>query len=143
MAKKSLADQIKERKKGMKDKNINGKACYIATLLGHKTNKYDSRSGCEETWHIFENENFRIEDYGISCTDAGGFHREVKYKGKVVFYMSGGGEESFIPGEWEKELNRLYALAQRRDRKAKKEEEAEIKRIQAAREKEERKKWGL
>ncbi len=145
MAKKTLAEQITERRKEMEDKNINGKTAHIATVLGSRTE--EGKDGCEVVVWKFENKRFWIEDYSIEYSGSdgtmGGFHREVKYNGKRVFYMAGGGEESFIPGEWEKEFNRLHSRAQKRYKEL---EEAKTKLSGWRKEEQERKertKWGL
>ncbi|MBI2062439.1 MAG: hypothetical protein HYT64_02000 [Candidatus Yanofskybacteria bacterium] len=145
MAKKTLAEQIAERRKEMEDKNINGKTAHIATVLGNRTEW--KKDGCEVVTWRFENKRFWIEDYSIECGGndgtMGGFHRKVKYNGKRVFYMAGGGEESFIPGEWEKEFNKLYSKARKRYGEL---EEAKAKLTEWRKEERERKeriKWGL
>ena len=142
---KTLTEQITERRKEMEDKDINGKTCLVATVLGNRTE--NRKNGCDITVFTFENKKFRIEDYGIECSGSdgtmGGFHREVKYRGKRVFYIAGGGQESFIPGEWEKEFNRLYSRALRRQKEL---EEAKTKLAEwrkEEQERKERKKWGL
>lgn len=145
MAKKTLTEQIVERRKEMEDKDINAKTYLIATVLGNKSE--GKRDNCEIVVWRFENKRFWVEDYSIECSGSdgtmGGFHREVKYNGKRVFYMAGGGKEAFIPGEWEKEFSRLHSRAQKRHKEL---EEAKVKLSEWRREekeREERKKWGL
>jgi hypothetical protein len=140
---KTLKQKIAERKKEMEDKEINYKTTLIATMLGRRIGRYNRDNGCDETWDVFKNERFEIEDYGVNCIDGGGFHREVKYNGKRVFYMAGGGEELFIPGKWEREFNKLYAQTQRKERQNKREERAKQKLAKKTQEREERKRWGL
>src|SRR3989338_2665889 len=109
--KETFVDRISKRRMEME---INGKTAYIANVLGDQIEGIEG--GCKTIIWRFENKRFWIEDYNIECNSIdgvmGGFRRrEIKYDGKRVFYMAGGGEKSFIPGEWEEEFNRLYLRA--------------------------------
>ncbi len=140
--KKTLKEQIAKRKKEMEDKEIVHKTVFIAEILGHKS-EWRGGDGYWNTNYHFSNDKFDITEHHFDGTDWGGFHRELKYKGKRVFYEAGGGEEAFIPGEWEREFNRLYARAERKEKQLKREQKAQQKVSQAAQEHEERKRWGL
>lgn len=105
IVKKSPNKNIAGRKK-----EISRKTYFIVTNLG-RCSRVDG-GNIEETC-VFRDERFRIVDYILDTADWSAFHREIKYNGKVVFYISSGDrQESFVPGEWEKEFHQLYAQAQ-------------------------------
>jgi len=145
MARKTLAQKIAERKKQMEDRRINFKTSIIAQYLGSQSRT--SKDGSDSETHIFSNDRFWIWDYSVECSGSdgsiGGFRREVKYENQTVFHMTGSGGTSYIPGRWEREFNRLFAEAQKKQRESIKAAKAREKKDVKAREKEEAKNWGI
>ncbi len=142
---KSLKQEIEQRIKQSKDKKINDKASLVARILG--TNTPINERDQEGSNSLFEGKVLHIEDYYsiLRAGDGDSFacSTEIKYHGNVVYKQGGGTVYSYIPGPWERSLNRLYegALAEEKLIQASQTQENKTKRRKD--ETEERKKWGL
>lgn len=144
----SLEQKVKDRIKEAEDKNISGKAYTIAKYLGYGTDekKYTNLQFENDSFHIKYNFSERYSgdsEYGDVVSSS----ESVKYKGQTVFDEEQHEIKSYIPGEWEEKLNKLYTKAQKNVKKAEEAEMlAEKQRASAAKAKEEselRERFGL
>jgi len=142
---KTLEEQIGERKQQAVYRKIESKAKLVAKTLGKNREWHESRRVQKRA--IYEREKLFISDsYSESDGSDGlmmGCLTEIVYKGETV-YKNGGGEIlTYIPGSWERRLNALYQKADALDASNSYMEE-EARRLKAMQEEaEERKKWGL
>ncbi|MDP2907106.1 MAG: hypothetical protein Q8O03_04145 [Nanoarchaeota archaeon] len=144
---KSLESKVEERKKQAEKKKICGKAWMVATYLGDRSYYRSDDGSLEQTTHTFKNDNFLITDeYSESHGhdgSMGGRSVDIEYKGKKVFEDVSGGVLSYIPGDWEKKLSKLYGKAEKARLQKEKEETEKRKDLAKKEEDKAKAKWGL
>lgn len=144
---KDLESKIEERKKQAEKRNIYMKACTVARYLGERDYYRSDDGGLERTTHIFSNDNFFIKDeytesHGHDGSMGGGCAR-VDYKNKTVYEDAGAGILSYIPGDWEKKLSKLYGKAVKTMKEKEKEEKEKNKKLAKKETDKEKAKWGI
>jgi len=150
-----LEKKIEARKKQAHDRHISSKAALVANTLGHR-NEWDEHShGSHNEGHrsVYDKDGLRITDEFnmVTSSDGGGGlggSTTVEYKGKKVFEeYSSGRIEAYAPGAWEKQLDDLNVVAEKKDaenrRKAAAEAKAAEQRETARKRKDINDKWGL
>jgi len=144
---KDLESKIKERKKQAEKRKISSKAWAVAKYLGNKSYYRTEDGHLEQTTYTFEKDNFLItneytESHGHDGSMGGG-STSVYYKDKTVFHEAGAGVISYIPGDWEKKLTKLYGQAVEASEQKAKEKEEKRKELEKKEEDKEKAKWGL
>ncbi|MBM3200374.1 hypothetical protein FJZ53_05530 [Candidatus Woesearchaeota archaeon] len=142
-----LESKIKERKKQAERRKISSKAWAVAKYLGDRSYYRTSDGHLEQTTYTFEKDDFLItneftESHGHDGSMGGG-STTVDYRKKTVFYEAGAGIISYIPGDWEKKLTKLYGQAVKASEQKAKEEEEKRKELAKQEEDKEKAKWGL
>ena len=138
----TLEEKIEERKKQAENRNISVKASTIAKYFGFRRTKPDC--GDETTVYKFSNENFVINNqWTVYREGVVGFGTDISYKEQTVFSMGGGTIYSYVPGDWETELNNLYASAQKAESVVRAVKNERQQTEQAEKEADLRKKFGL
>ena len=107
---KTLEERIEERKKQAEDRMISFKAEQVATRLG-QGGAYGGMmyAGSSKKYHFARGE-LAIGFNSYNPDNEGSDIRTVTitYKGGIVYHHESV-IESYIPGEWEEQLNKLYA----------------------------------
>ena len=109
---RNLEKRIEERKQQARDRNIIGKAQAVAEKLG--TFVQLENDDAREEGHRYENESLKVTRLEINAFPTHGFSgrnfvsTSVKYGGEERFYAENEEIKMYIPGNWERELNKLY-----------------------------------
>lgn len=140
----NLDSKIEGRKKQAERKKIEEKADLVAKTLG----KVRILEGNEEGYiSCYQGNNLKIDSRFIIAHahdgDSLAFGTEVIYRGKGVYHSGGGTLYSYIPGSWERTLNRLYSEAKPLAEEKETRKQEEIKAEQKKKENEVRSRWGL
>lgn len=144
----TLEAAIARRKKEAERRDIGLKAMLIATSLGESRSASSDRrvSGRRYTY-----ENVRVHlrithSSGVissSDGDTAFFGTEVFFLGKLVYQEGGGDVLGYIPGKWERILNRLQPEVEKQEKRAAQEAARKASAAKAQRERDERYRWGL
>lgn len=110
---KTLEEKIEERKQQAQKRNIIEKAGAVAERVGTPV-KRDYAEDATERGHCYESGLLKVSKLQIIAFPTHSFSgREfnsvsVVYNGKVRFRSEDSEITSYIPGRWERELNKLY-----------------------------------
>lgn len=142
-----LEAKIEERKKQAEKRKIHTKALMVARYLG-KEHYYRTEDGhLEQTTYTFKDDNFLITNAYTTTHghdgDMGGGSTRVDYKSNIVFHEAGAGILSYIPGNWEKKLSKLYNTAVEVSKQQAQEEAKKREELTKKEEDKEKAKWGL
>ena len=108
----TLEEKIAERKKQAEDRNIIGKAQTVAEKLGvpMKLENDDAR----EAGYRYENQVLEVRSLRVHAYPTHGFNGRnftstyIKYQNQIKFEAEDDVIKSYIPGQWEKQLDNLY-----------------------------------
>jgi hypothetical protein len=132
--------QVLERMKQAEDRDIRDKAVEVACWC----NGYER--GADSWNRTFTEGKLVIKDKREPDRDEspGGHHTEIWLGSKQVFQAGiWGTPELYIPGEWEEQLDRLYAKAQRLESKAERARQGRDRKQTHEQVAKEKAKWGL
>ena len=144
-----LKQQIKQREEQAKERNITGKLYDVARYLGSHTSleKNEGHFRTEGNRYTFSEKSLSIEtEFGsVSGSDgpAGFSSDKIHFRGREVYSSGGGQLYSYIPGIWERTLNRLHKSALVKQEELGAQANAERATQKAKAESAEREKWGL
>jgi len=111
---KRVSEKLKEE---VEKKNISGTAYFIAQYLGEGHRNKGNLGEIDEKYK-FEDDEFIISTNLVLTSDGGcGMSKEIKFKGRRVFYEGGLDIYTYIPGNWETKLNNLYKKAMETNKK--------------------------
>jgi len=109
---RTLEEKIEERKKQASDRNIIGKISAVAEKFGAPV-KLENDDAREEGYR-YERGSLKVTKLEVTAFGTHGFlgrnfvSTSVKYGGEERFYAEDKEIKMYIPGNWEKELNKLY-----------------------------------
>lgn len=132
--------QVLERMKQAEDRDIRNKAVDVACWC----NGYER--GADSWNRTFTEDKLIVKDRRERDGDEspGNHHTEIWLGSKQVFQAGiWGTPELYIPGEWEEQLDKLFAKAQKLEAKAKKDAQDKDRKQTYAEVAKEKAKWGL
>lgn len=135
---KTLQELIADRKKLAVKKKIKLKVEEISKCLGIG-DEGDNPGDSSSRGYIFRNADFLLENDSYSNESRCEYKSTITFRGQVVYEYTRKGLQSYIPGSWEEEFEKLYLEVIEKSQELVKVKEEEEKQ----RENQLRLKWGL